>query len=263
MTTRRATRAEASACGAVLARALRDDAVVAAVIPGEHRREERLTQSYTASLLTGAFADGEVDVVESAAGSSGSPRGNVPDTARGSPIVCNSSRGTCERSASDTCGRHCARPRCSPGTDPRRRTGTSPTSRSTPPPAAGHRLGTPAHRPRARGRGARCRVPRGDHAREPTALRTIRLRRRCPARARARRVPRRHAPLSTSLTRRGSRAGVTDRGRATVPRRGKRPAPLVGRERARVSRESPLLHRRSAPVSAHTHPPVSVTRGSP
>ncbi len=66
MTTRRATRAEASACGAVLARALRDDAVVAAVIPGEHRREERLTRSYTASLLTGAFADGEVDVVESA-----------------------------------------------------------------------------------------------------------------------------------------------------------------------------------------------------
>lgn len=63
---RQALSPEVDACAGVLARALQNDEVVAALIPGAHRRERRLASSYSASLRTGPFVGGVVDIVVSA-----------------------------------------------------------------------------------------------------------------------------------------------------------------------------------------------------
>ncbi|MBB1198615.1 GNAT family N-acetyltransferase [Curtobacterium flaccumfaciens] len=65
MRIRQASSSEVDACAAVLGRALQNDEVIAALIPGAHRREQRLGSSYNASLRTGAFVDGVVDIVVS------------------------------------------------------------------------------------------------------------------------------------------------------------------------------------------------------
>lgn len=63
---RTAARADVAGAAALIAAALHDDAVVRALIPGDHRRIERLTKLYTAVMLSGPLRHGTIDIVRRA-----------------------------------------------------------------------------------------------------------------------------------------------------------------------------------------------------